>query len=598
MKSIIILIVSLLLYSTVEAQITTSFTTDCEISGFTQTPRYKETIKFCKALADASPMISYTTFGISPEGRELPLMIVDKDGYTTPEEIRKSGRVIMYIEACIHAGEPDGKDAGLMFIRDLTIRKKHQELLDRVSFVFIPIFNVDGHENFSALNRINQNGPEELGTRVTGQLLNMNRDFLKADAPEMQDWLRLFNRWMPELFVDVHVTNGADFQYVITYNIETNSTYMENDLRRWTKQVFEKDMQQQMAAAGYPVFPYFHFLKRDQPESGIEMEIFDPRYSQGYVAARNRIGLLVETHIYKPYKERVLATYQLLIACVRIIGQQQTQLQQIIAEADMHTASPEFRQTPMDFEFKPTRNDSIMVDFLGWKRITVKSDLSGGNWTKHDYTQPITVHTPLYTSFEPTVSIHLPEAYLLMPQWTDIIKRLDLHGIKYRKITKAQPVETETYRYTQATYAKQQSEGRIPVETEYTTQTETLNCPEGALLIDMNQPAARVAAWLLEPSAPGSLTYWGFLNSVVQSPGEFWISLPYMEVKGREMLAHDPQLKKEFEAKKANDPAFANDPNAILNFFYAKVRKRAEGNANIHPAWRIKDRATVEQLNN
>lgn len=596
MKSIFLIFIVHLFLFTVQAQSTLSFITDCEISGFTQTPRYKETIKYCKALSDASPFVYYTTFGVSPEGRALPLLIVDENGYTSPEDIRKSGKVIICIEACIHSGEPDGKDAGLMFIRDLAIHKKYPELLERISFLFIPIFNVDGHENFSARNRINQNGPEELGTRVTGQLLNMNRDFLKADAPEMQDWLRLFNYWLPELFIDIHVTNGADFQYIVTYNIENNSTYMETGLRNWSSQVFEKKLQHQMASEGYPIFPYFHFLKRDQPESGIEMEIFDPRYSQGYAAARNRIGLLVENHIYKPYKERVLATYQLLLAASRITAKEHKGLLSAIVTADNQTATPEFRKEPIDFAFTSTRKDSVMVDFLGWKRITIKSDLSGGNWTKHDYSQPITIQAPLYTSFEPTISIHLPEAYILMPQWPDIIKRLDLHGIKYERIKKAQSIDVETYRYTKANYAPQQSEGQIPVETEYTTQKEKLNCPEGSLLIDMNQPSARIIAWLLEPSAPGSLTYWGFLNAVVQPPGEFWISLPYMEIKGREMLAKDPELKKELETKKATDPDFAKDPEAILNFFYTKVRKMAANNSDIHPAWRINDRTTIEQL--
>lgn len=578
------------------AQDKETFLTDCERSGFIQTPRYNETIAYCQKLADASPMIHYTTFGKSPEGRDLPVMIIDKDGDTTPEAIRRKGHTIMLIQACIHAGEPDGKDAGLMLIRDMTIHKKHLELLDNISLVFIPIFNVDGHENFGAKNRINQNGPEELGTRTTAQLINMNRDFLKADAPEMRSWLRLFNLWLPEVFIDIHVTNGADFQYVMTYNMETNSTYMEKGLRQWATGVYEKALSEKMEAGGYPIFPYFHFLQSNTPESGMEMEIFDPRYSQAYAAARNRIGFLVETHIYKPYKQRVLATYQLLVSSAGILNKEGQNLQKIIAQADKQTGSPAFRREPMAFEFKSTHKDSVLVDFLGWKKITVKSDLSGGDWTKHDYTQPVTVHAPLYTSYEPTIEVNLPEAYLLTPQWLDVIQLLDLHGITYRRIEQPQKVKVETYRYTEAKYSGWQSEGRIPVTAKYSVQTEELPYPQGALLIDMNQPSARIAAWLLEPSAPGSLTYWGFFNSIIQAPGEFWVSLPYMEVKGREMLAKNPELKKEFEAKKVSDPAFAQNPKAILEFFYAKVRKTAESNANIHPAWRIMDRKEVESI--
>lgn len=570
--------------------------TACEKSGFIRTPRYAETIAYSRLLAESSPLIHYTTFGTSPEGRELPLLIVDKDGLTTPEAIRKSGRVILLVEACIHAGEPDGKDAGFLWIRDMAIYGKNREVLDRVSLLFIPIFNVDGHENFGARNRINQNGPEELGTRVTGQYLNLNRDFLKADAPEMRDWLRLYNRWKPEVFIDVHVTNGADFQYVLTYSIETRSTHLEEGLRKWTAEVYECSLNRQMEQAGYPIFPYFSFRNYNAPESGILIDLFDPRYSQGYVAARNRVGLLVENHIYKPYKQRVLATVELLKATARILFDEKEALIRVIEQADRAVASPTFRAAPLNLDFRPVEKDSIPVDFLSWGRDTVKSDLSGGLWVRHNYDKPLTVHTSLITSYEPTLSVRLPEAYLLMPQWKQVIDLLDLHAIQYTRLAAPRRVKVETYRYTGATFERQQSEGRVPVKAEYTVQEEELLCPEGSLLIDMNQPSARVAAWLLEPSAPGSLTYWGFFNQVVQAPGEFWIGLPYMEVKGRELLQKDPALREEFETRKAADPAFASDPEAILKFFYAKVKKTPEQNMEIHPAWRVTDRRVLTNL--
>lgn len=579
-----------------EARENGRFLTDCEKSDFACTPRYAETIEYSKLLAASSPMVHYTTFGVSPEGRELPLLIVDKDGLASPEEIRKSGRVILLVEACIHSGEPDGKDAGFIWIRDMVMRQKNLDLLDEVSLLFIPIFNVDGHENFSARNRINQNGPEELGTRVTGQYLNLNRDFVKADAPEMRDWLKLYNRWNPEVFIDVHVTDGADFQYVLTYSIETHSTHLEEGLRKWTAEVYERSLNEQMEKAGYPIFPYFSFRNYNAPESGILIDVFDPRYSQGYVAARNRVGLLVENHIYKPYKQRVLATVELLKATARILSDQKESLIRAIEQADQTVASSAFRAAPLAFDFQPALKDSIWVDFLSWGRDTVVSDLSGGSWVRHNYDRPLTVHTSLITSYEPTISVQLPEAYLLMPQWKEAIERLDLHAIRYTRLTAPQRIKVQTYRYTGATFETRQSEGRVPVHTQYTVQEEELLCPAGALLIDMNQPSARLAAWLLEPSAPGSLTYWGFFNQVIQAPGEFWIGLPYMEVKGRELLQKDPALRQEFEARKAADPAFAADSEAILKFFYAKVKKTSEQNMDIHPAWRVTERQVLTNL--
>ena len=583
----------LMCVSCTQSYIREDFMTDCEKYGFVKTPRFEETMAWFRKLEDFSPMVKVGSFGTSPQGRDLSMVIVDKDGLQDPEKIRAKGRVIILIESCIHAGEPDGKDASMMFLRDMIVDKKNIDLLDDVSFLFIPVFNVDGHEDFSAINRINQNGPEELGTRNTSQYLNLNRDFLKADAPEMRAWLKLYNRWMPELFIDVHVTNGADFQYVMTYAIENRGTIMEEGLRQWSLDVYEKQLNERMEKVGYPLFLYASFRKYNAPESGILIDIFDPRYSEGYAASRNRLGLLIENHIYKPYEQRVKATIEAFIASARILAENKETLVKAIAHADKVVSSLEYRKIPMDLTFKPVNKDSVWVDYLSWARDTVKSDLSGADWVRHNYDKPITLKCPLITSYEPTSSLQLPEAYILMPQWTDVIALLDLHDIKYTRISEPKQMEVETYRYTKAVFSSRQSEGRIPVlKTEYTTQMETLMVPEGSVLIDMNQPNGRLAGWLLEPSAPGSLVYWGFFNQVVQSTHEFWIRLPYMEEKGRELLAKDPALKAEFEERK-KDPKFANDPQAILNFFYQKVKKSAHQNNELHPAWRVLDRNQI-----
>ena len=564
-----------------------------EQTDFVQTPKAEQTMAYFQKLADYSPMVNLSTFGQSAQGRDLVAVVLDKDGLQDPEKIRKKGRAIILVESCIHSGEPDGKDATMIFIRDMIVEGKDIELLDNVSFLFIPILNIDGHEDFRATNRINQNGPAELGTRNTAQQLNLNRDFLKADAPEMRAWLKLYNEWMPELFIDVHVTNGADFQYVTTYAIENHGTMMEEGLRTWTTDVFEKQLNEQMTEVGFPMFLYASFRNSNAPEQGIFINIYDPRYSEAYAAARNRIGLLLENHIYKPYKQRVMCTIEAIRASARIIGQNKAELFDVVERADKAVSSPEYRRKPMDLTYRAVNRDSVWIDYLAWERETVKSDLSGADWTRHNYDKPITVKAPLITSYDATSSVQLPEAYIFMPQWTDVIELFDLHDIKYTRLTEPKKIEVETYRYNGATFSTRQSEGRIPVvKTDYTTQTETLEYPAGSILIDMNPPSGRIAAWLLEPSAPGSLVYWGFFNQVLQPTNEFWIRLGYMEEKGRELLAMDAALKAEFD-ERMKDPAFAGDSNAILNFFYERVRKAAHQNNEVHPAWRVMDRSQL-----
>ena len=563
------------------------FVTYCEQTDFKKTPRYAQTVDYCQRLTAASPFAHFTTFGKSPRGRDLPLLIVDKDSLFTPEAVRKTNKAVMLIQACIHAGEPDGKDAGLLFLRDLLIHGKHVEILDHVTILFIPIFNVDGHEQFSPLNRINQNGPSALGARITAQNINLNRDFLKADAPEMQAWLHLYNQWLPEFFMDIHVTNGADFQYVSTYGIEVNSQNMEANIQKWTKEVFEPQFRAQMEAANYPVFPYFEPFSWNNPDAGIVCQSYPPQYSNGYAAAMNRVGVLIENHIYKPYEERVKATYEMLRICGEIVNREYQNLKKNVTLSDRVVASSAFRVEPMVLHYQTSRTDSVVVDFLAWGKKTMKSDLSGADWTIYDYENPITIRTGMYAVSQAQQSVYLPDAYIIRPECIDVIALLDLHRIHYSRLPDDATMLVETYRFTKASFAQRPYEGRITVTPEYTTQTERVFYPAGSVIVSMSQLRARLVAHLLEPNAPSSLVYWGYFNPWCQPASEFYINLGYMEVKGREMLEQNPGLRKVFEEKKTNDPAFANNPQAILQFFMTELRKNVEPENNLYPVGRI-----------
>lgn len=560
-----------------------------EQTDFRKTPKYEETMDFFRRLADKSEMVSFDSFGVSPQGRSLNMVVVDKDGLTSPDEIRAKGRVVILVQCCIHSGEPDGKDAIMIWLRDLVLEGKDRKLLDDISFVMIPIFNVDGHEDFRATNRINQNGPEELGTRNTAQLLNLNRDYLKSDSPEVKAWLRLYNRWDPELFIDCHVTNGADFQYVMTYDIENHGKAMTEPVHSFSLNIFEKEFNERMTQAGFPMFPYCEYERTYAPELGASLDVFDPRYSQSYVAYRNRLGLLLETHIYKPYESRVMATLESIRQCAFILQEHKAELVQSIKEADRATSGAEYRKTPFPVKYEIDRSRVTYTDYLGWQRDTVKSDLSGGLWVKHNYDKPMTYNIPLYKTLKPSVSIRLPKAYIIMPQYSYLTELLELHGLSYTVSGEEQEVEVETYRYTDGVFSTRQSEGRVPVvSTKYTTQTEKLKCPKGSIVVSMDQPNAKLALYLFEPDAPGSLVYWGFFNSHIQPGNEFWVNQAYMEVKGREMLRNDPAIKADFE-QKMKDPDFSGSPDRILNYFLEICRKQSHQDNELHPIWRLMD---------
>lgn len=522
------------------------FLTYYETHGFNETPRYSQTIEFSKLLANNSSMISYLSIGTSPQGREIPLLILDKDGLTNPIEIRAKGRSIILAEASIHAGEPDGKDAGLMLIRDIAIYNKYAGILDSVSLLFIPIINVDGHEDFGTHYRINQNGPLEVGARVTAQKYNMNRDFIKADAPETRALLKLYGEWMPELFIDIHVTNGADFQYVSTYGLN-HCGFLPPNLLNWSTNIFEAKLREKMKNSNFPIFPYFEFNNYNNPNAGVLPDNFPPQYSNGYASANNRLGLLIENHIYKPYKERVTSTYLMLKHSMEIIGSNSYSLQKEIVAADNYVASQSLAKDSLPLMFNHNYKESTLVEFLAWETVTETSDLTGAQWTYSNRNSPVTIKIPFFTSYNEDLKIKLPYAYIIPREQIATIELLDIHSIKYERIAVDTIYSAQTYRFINPEWSKFPYEGRITLKSDFSEQTESVKCNAGDIIVYTNQPKVKIVAHMLEPKSPTSLVYWGFYNSYARPTTEFWIRLNYMEVKGRELLAKDPELRKEFE---------------------------------------------------
>lgn len=562
-----------------------------ERSGFVATPRYDETIAFCKKLDSASAMIYYTTFGYSPQGRALPLMIADKDGNFDPASVKRSGKPVILMQAGIHAGEIDGKDAALVFFRDMVVYNKYVELLDKVTLLFIPIFSVDGHERFGPYNRINQNGPTEMGWRTTAQNLNLNRDYLKADSPEIAAWLKLWQAWRPDFFVDFHVTDGADYQYVSTYGLEIYGN-MDPELTQWTTDTFIPAFSRDMEKSGFPVFPYVSYRRWHDPESGLSGNMSSPRLSQGYTALRNRVGLLIENHSLKPYKPRVEANIEQIRIVCEIIGREGENIKKLNDEADRECASPDFRKTPFTIRWKQT-NDSTMVEFKGIEYEKITSDLTGGDWFIYHSEKPKTFAIPFFHNHIPSVSVQLPAAYIVPPEWIDVIQRLRLHGIKYVVLEKDAELEIDSYRFSNPRWSRIPFEGRFAVEPEVENITEKRVFPAGSVIIPIEQNCARVIANIFEPQAPDSYLYWGFFTSIFEQ--KEYAETYIMEKKAREMIKDNPELLTEFEKLRAENEEFAKNQWAQLNWFFSKS-PWFDQKLNVYPVGKIMNGDVVESL--
>ncbi len=592
MKQYYLIFSGLLFFNTLMSQ-SVDWQTFYEKSGNLETPGYQVTIDYCRKLDASFKTITYTTFGKSAQGRDLPLLILDKQGLIDPSAIHATGRTILLIQACIHAGESDGKDAGLMLFRDLAMNvESRSKLLDNVSVIFIPIFNVDGHERFGPFNRINQNGPKEMGWRTTANNLNLNRDFLKADTPEMQSWLKLFNQWMPDFFIDCHTTDGADYQYVLTYLMEIYGD-MDKGLTDWSKNTFIRQMEQHMNQSGYPVFPYVGFRNWHDPRSGLITEVAPPMLSQGYTALRNRPGLLIETHMLKPYHQRVASTYECMLTTLEILDRESENLSTLIREADRFVTSKEFLAEPFPLLFETSKDDSTMVDFLGMEYDVVKSDLSGGDWFQYSQI-PVTLHIPYFSSAVAVHTAKLPVAYIIPVEWATVIDRLKVHGIKTFALPRDTTLSIFTCRFKNPKWQQASFEGHHPLlNIEYDELEELRKFPKGSVVVEVMQPAGRIIPHMFEPKGNGSFLFWGFFDAAFEQKeyGESYV----IEKMAREMMAKDQVLRDEFEQMKASDTNFAKSPILILNWFYEKS-SFADKRKGIYPVGKIYDFKLLESL--
>jgi len=593
MKRIVLTFTSCLAFFILFSQ-QTEWLTYYEKSGLKETPRYQETIEFCKKLAAASPMVSYSSFGKSAQGRDLPLLIVDKDGLQNAREIHLKGRVLLLIQACIHSGESEGKDAGLMLIRDMVTGNKHtaSKLLDNVSVLFIPIFNADGHERFGPYNRINQNGPKEMGWRVTANNLNLNRDFLKADSPEMQAWLRLFNAWMPDFFIDTHTTDGADYQYVLTYLMEIFGE-MDPSLTDWSRDIFIPDMKKKLEYSGFPVFPYVDFRRWHDPRSGLITEVAPPMLSQGYAALRNRPGLLIETHMLKPYNVRVSGTYECLVSCLEILNRENTRLKTLVKAADQYVSTEAFLQTPFPLRFETLETDSVMVDFKGVEYTEEKSPVSGGSWFKYSQT-PVTFRLPYYCKTHVKTSVTLPYAYIIPAEWKTVIDRIRIHGIQMKTLSKDTMIPISTCRFKNPKWQEDPYEGRHPMTNiAFEEITENRYFPAGSVVVETLQPAGRIIPHLLEPLGNGSFLFWGFFDATFEQ--KEYAESYVLEKMADTMLSKNPELRVEFEKLKTTDTLFARNPQLILNWFYGKS-PYIDNRKGVYPIGKIFSRKLLDGL--
>jgi hypothetical protein len=554
------------------------FLTVAETSDFKATGHYDESLALYRAFAKTSPFAKLVTLGTTPEGHELVMLMVSKDKAFTPEAAAKTGKPVVLIQNGIHAGEIAGKDATAMLLRDLLVSKRLASLLDHAIVLSIPVFNVDGFARFSPYNRINQNGPAEAGWRATAQRLNLNRDYLKADAPEMRAWLAMYTKWLPDLLIDNHVTDGEDHQYDITYSMATGPDVAPS-VAGWSKEKFLPKLLEKMESDGHVVAPYGSY---QGDRAGYRGTTFEPRYSNGYTAIQNRAGLLVETHSLKSFRTRVWAHYDLMRHVLELMGAEGRALRTAVAQADRDVAGLAGGEIKIQLDGTISK-EGVPFDYKGMGQQQQLSPLTNSFYTVY-FDSPINTSTMLYDQIETSVAATSPVAYVIPRQWTVLIDLLRLHGVETETLDHDLQQTVTAMRLLEPKWTEKPFEGHHRVEFRVERHDEPHTLPAGSVLVRMNQRAARVAMNILEPDAPDSAVKWGFLDTIFEQK-EY--AAPYvLEPLAQNMKLQHEELRMAYEKRLREDPSFAADPAARLRWWYERSPYREE-DLQLYPVFRL-----------
>ncbi|MFT4178527.1 MAG: M14 family metallopeptidase [Thermomonas sp.] len=546
--------------------------THAQRSGFLQTGRYDEVIALCDAFQQAYPAsVRCFDFGTTPQGRPMKALAVSTTGALTPQAARERGLPVVLAQGGIHAGEIDGKDAGFALLRDLLQGHAGKGLLDRQVLLFVPVFNIDGHENFRAWNRPNQRGPEQMGFRVTAQRYNLNRDYMKADSPEMQAMLALVNQWDPLAMLDLHVTDGAKFQHDVSITGEPVNSG-DPALRRAGRELRDGILEKLKTQGSRPVGFYPSFVEEDDPTSGFVEGVSTPRFSTGYFTLRNRLAILVETHSWRTYPERVRATYNAVLDAMQLVAAHGPRWQQLAREADARAAK--LGGQPVTLDYRVT-DEAKTIDFLGYAYTRTPSEISGADMTRYDESTPQTWKVPLRdVVVDGNVATAPKGGYLVPPEHAAAVARqLDIHGITYRRLVAPQTqAQVQVFMADSAQFTPASVEGHQRVTLKGAWQDASADIAAGSLFVPTAQPKARLLVHILDPMAPDSMAAWGAFNNAFER--KEYMEAYVAEEEARKMLANDPALKAQFEKKLKEDADFAASPQARLDFFYRR-----------HPAW-------------
>lgn len=537
-----------------------SYPTHYELSEGKETATYQQTIDYYMALAREFPEINIQTIGKTDSGYPLHTVTFNPDGDFNFENIRKEKTIIL-INNGIHPGESDGIDATMMLYRDLATGAL--EAPKNTVLVTIPVYNVGGALNRNSTTRANQNGPESYGFRGNARNYDLNRDFIKMDTQNARTFAQIFHMVKPDVFVDNHVSNGADYQYTLTH-LFTQHNKLGGEMGKYLHDTFMPGLEQSLIKKEWDITPYVNVFNVP-PEEGFSQFMDHPRYSTGYTTLWSTLGLMVETHMLKPYQQRVEGTYALMESLIDVVEKEHSTIKTLRKE----TLESNSELSEYHFNWQVDTTQTSILNFKGYEAERLTSEVTGLPRLQYNRDKPFTKETIYQDYYYPMDTVIIPEAYIVKRSWNKVIERLDANKIQYIPIKKDTTLSVEVYSIEEYNTRNSPYEGHyLHSDTKVSKNVKDIHFREGDLWVPTRQPGIRYLLETLEPQGADSFFNWNFFDTVLQRKEGF---SPYVfEDVALEMLQKDSLLAKEFEAKKEEDLNFSNNWYAQLNWIFER----------------------------
>lgn len=530
-----------------------------ELSEGQETSTYFEVIDFWNQLDNQSNKVKLFEKGLTDSGFPLHLVMISNSSEFDIQKIKQQKKSIILVNNGIHPGEPDGIDASMLLARDIVNGKV--KLPDNVVLAMIPVYNIGGALNRSSFYRVDQNGPTDFGSRGNGQNLDLNRDYIKCDSRNARSFTEIFHELDPEVFVDNHVSNGADYQHIMTF-ISSQHSKLSGEMGKYMNQKFEPAMYQSMKSKGYQMIPYVN-VWNGVPDDGWN-EFFDsPRYSSGYGSLWSTFSFVPETHMLKEYPKRVEATYQLMLSFVDYVSKNSKEIQEI---RNRTIAKEKTAKTfPIQWQHNPEKFQEFL--FTGFKAEFKKSEVSGLDRLYYDRNKPFEKMVPIYNQYDVSLEVEKPLAYIIPQGWWKVVELLKINRIEMSQLVKDTLMEVEVYKIvsyesSKTPYESHHLNSKVKVEKSVIQK----QFRKGDWYIPINQKANRFLIETLEPQAIDSYFAWNFFDGILQQKEGF--SAYVFEDIAAEFLEKHPEIRQKLEDKKKSDAEFAKDGYAQLEFVY------------------------------